>query len=134
METERTLPVTRTALMLVSLAALTACSGQMASGPNAISAAFSDAFADTPFADGQAISVLVGNDDPLRRFDSFRLVPCQDGQAVCGGSDRGRAGTLTLESGQYVVRGAYPGRDFYLDRNGDGFMGRGGVLVPLAWN
>ena len=126
--------MTRTALMTLALAALTGCSGQLADGPKAIGAAFSDAFRDTPFADGQAVSVLVSNPDPLRRIDSFRLVPCQDGRAVCGGSDRGRAGTLTLEDGQYVVRGAYAGRDFYLDRNGDGFMRRGGVLVPLAWN
>ena len=120
--------------MILALAALSACSGPLSDGPTAIRAAVTDAFADTPFADGQAVSVLVANPDPLRRIDSFRLVPCQNGQAVCGGSDRGRAGALTLEDGQYVVRGAYAGRDFYLDRNGDGFMGRGGVLVPLAWN
>ena len=128
------MPVTRTALMIIALAALSACSGQLADGPNAIGAAVTDAFADTPFADGQAVSVLVADPDPLARIDSFRLVPCQEGRAICGGSAQGRAGTLTLEGGQYVVRGAYAGRDFYLDRNGDGFMGQGGVLVPLAWN
>ena len=128
------MPVTRYALMTLVAVALVACSGQLADSPKAIGAAFSDAFRDTPFTDGQSITVLVSDADPLRRIESFRLVPCHDGKAVCGGSTLGRAGTLTLEGGQYVVRGAYAGRDFYLDRNGDGFMGRGDVLVPLAWN
>lgn len=124
----------RTALMTLVVATLGACTGPLSDAPNAMQAAFTDAFRDTPFADGQSVTVLVADPDPLRRIQSFRLVPCQEGKAVCGGSGTGRAGTLTLEGGQYVVRGAYAGRDFYLDPNGDGFMGRGTVLVPLAWN
>lgn len=126
--------MTRYALMTLALATLGACTGPLSDGPNAIGTAFTDAFRDTPFADGQVVTVLVADPDPLRTIQSFSLVPCQNGRAVCGGSARGQAGALTLEDGQYVVRGAYPGRDFYLDRNGDGFMGRGTVLVPLAWN
>lgn len=121
---------------LMTLAALTvsACTGPLADGPNATKAAFADAFTDTPFEDGATVTVLVRDTDPLRTIQTFNLVPCQGGKAVCGGSARGAAGTLTLEGRQYVVRGAYTGRDFYLDPNGDGFMGRGTVLVPLAWN
>ena len=126
--------MTRHAFLILATALMAACSGPLGDSPRAMRAAVTDAFRDTPFMDGQAISVLVRNDDPLRRIDSFRLVPCQDGKAVCGGAATGRPGVLTLENGQYVVRGAYPGRDFYLDPNGDGFMGRNGVLVPLAWN
>ncbi|WP_386679207.1 hypothetical protein [Loktanella sp. R86503] len=121
---------------LTTLAALLlgACTGPLSDAPNATGAAFTDAFADTPFEDGAAVTVLVRDTDPLRTIQSFKLVPCQGGKAVCGGSSSGAAGVLTLEGGQYVVRGAYAGRDFYLDRNGDGFMGRGSVLTPLAWN
>lgn len=125
--------MTRYALMTLAAVLLTACADG-AGRPDPLGAAFSDAFLDTPFADGQSVTVLVSDPDPLRQIASFRLVPCQDGKAVCGGSAQGPAGLLTLEDGQYVVRGAYAGRDFYLDRNGDGFMGRGTVLVPLAWN
>ena len=124
----------KTAVMTLAAATLAACTGPLSDGPNATAAAFNDTFRDTPFSDGQPVSVLVNDPDPLRTIQTFALVPCQNGRAVCGGSNRGRAGLLTLEGGQYVVRGAYAGRDFYLDRNGDGFMGRGGVLVPLAWN
>ena len=124
----------RYAPMILAVLALTACEGRLGDSPRAIAAAATDALADRPFVDGQAVTVLVADPDPLRRIRSFTLVPCQAGRAVCGGSATGRAGTLTLENGQYVVRGAYAGRDFYLDPNGDGFMGQGGVLVPLAWN
>ena len=122
------------ALMTFAALTVSACTGFLSDGPVAMQGAFSDAFRDTPFADGAAVTVLVKDKDPLRTIQSFSLVPCQGGNAICGGSDRGNAGTLTLEGGQYVVRGAYTGRDFYLDPNGDGFMGRGIVLVPLAWN
>jgi hypothetical protein len=122
------------ALMTLAAWTLAACTGPLSDAPNATVAAFTDAFTDTPFEDGAAVTVLVRDTDPLRTIQSFKLVPCQGGKAVCGGSDRGTAGALTLEGRQYVVRGAYAGRDFYLDPNGDGFMGRGTVLVPLAWN
>lgn len=121
-------------LTALALTALGACSGPLSDGPTATAAAFNDAFRDTPFADGAPISVIVNDPDPLRKIGTYSFVPCQQGKAVCAGSVTGQAGTLTLEDGQYVVRGTYPGRVFYLDRGGDGFMGVDGVLVPLAWN
>ncbi len=129
------LPLIASAALALSLAA---CSGPLSDGPVATVAAFNDAFFDTPFDTG-AVSVLVRDANPLRVIQTYTMVPCREGAAICGGSAKGPAGVLTLQDGQYIVTGAYPGRTFYLDRNGDGFMGVGTpgadqVLVPLAWN
>lgn len=120
-------------LLPLVFTALAACTGPLAEGPTATAAAFNDAFRDTPFDTG-AVTVLVSDPNPLRMLQSFTLVPCQNDTAICGGSPLGRAGTLAMQNGQYVVTGAYPGRTFYLDRGGDGFMQENGILVPLAWN
>ena len=119
-------------LPLVCLA-LAACTGPLSDAPNATAAAFNDAFRDTPFDSG-AVTVLVRDPKPLRMIQSYTLVPCQNGAAVCGGSPLGRTGSLSMQDGQYVVTGAYPGRTFYLGRGGDGFLQENGILVPLAWN
>ncbi len=121
-------------LIALALTALAACTGPVADGPSATARAVTDAFSDTPFADGMPVSVIVNDPNPLRKIQTFSFAPCQEGKAVCAGSTTGRAGTLTLEDGQYVVRGTYPGRVFFLDRNGDGFMQVSGLLLPLAWN
>ncbi|SEM61816.1 hypothetical protein SAMN04488003_102132 [Loktanella fryxellensis] len=125
-------------LIAAALIALSACAADIAPGVPVTGRAIADAFFDTPFADGQSVAVLVKDPDPLRVIQTYRLVPCQDGRAVCAAGDPRFAGTLTLENGQYVVRESYPGRVFYLDRNGDGFMGvqtgAQQVLTPLAWN
>ncbi|MCF7699288.1 hypothetical protein [Loktanella sp. M215] len=117
-----------------ALVALAACSTSAGDGPKAVGAAFTDAFRDTPFTDGMPISAITRDANPLRTIQTYTFVPCQQGRAVCAETATGRAGTLTLEKNQYVVRGAYPGRTFYFDRNGDGFMQVGQVLTPLAWN
>ncbi|SHF56505.1 hypothetical protein SAMN05444339_10835 [Loktanella atrilutea] len=121
-------------LIALALVALGACSTSFGDGPRAIGAAATDAFGDTPFTDGVAISAITRDPNPLRTIQTYKFVPCQQGRAVCGDSSTGRPGILTLEDGQYVVRGAYPGKTFYFDRNGDGFMQVGQVLTPLAWN
>lgn len=123
----------RTAAALIAMT-LAACTGPLSDGPNATVAAVQDAFSDIPFADGQVVSVIANDPDPLRTIDTYTLVPCQEGRAVCSGSSTGSAGALTLEDGIYVVRGAYGNRVFYLNKGGDGFMQEGNLLKPIAWN
>ncbi len=65
--------------------------------------------------------------------ETFNLVPCQGGQAICGGGETGPAGTLSRSSGFLVVQGLY-GRTFWLANGGEGYVQRGDVLWSLAWN
>lgn len=67
------------------------------------------------------------------RVETFDLVPCQGGRAICAGSDRGPAGTLARTPDWFVVRGLY-GRTFWLSHGGDGYVQRGNVLWSLAWS
>jgi hypothetical protein len=65
--------------------------------------------------------------------ETFNLVPCHGGRAVCGGSESGPAGTLSRTADFLVVQGLY-GRTFWLANGGEGYVQRGSVLWSLAWN
>ncbi len=82
---------------------------------------------EAPFSDG-AVSVVTA--EPDGDMGTYALVPCRDGGAVCLGR---QALPLSAVAGHYVVAG--PGRDqsFHLMPGGDGFMTRGAVRYPLAW-
>lgn len=92
--------------------------------------AFEQAFSRAPFADGAIAVTAPGG---LGEIDTYRLVPCQGGAAICGGSESGRAGQLSRTPDWFVVTGLY-GRTFWLSYGGDGYVERDGRYVPLAWN
>jgi len=85
---------------------------------------------DTPFDSGP-VSVVATERGEL---NTYTLVPCRGDTHICGGSAHGRAGHLRTGLTADVVTGAYPGRIFHLSPGGDGFLERGGHVVPLAWN
>jgi len=102
-------------------------------GDARLDAATHNAFAawafDLPFAAGSVYVVAPREGEMV----TFKLVPCRDGTRICGGSPHGPAGHLRRGADFYEVRGAYPGRDFYLSPNGDGYLRRGNTDLPLAW-
>ncbi|EYD73001.1 hypothetical protein [Limimaricola hongkongensis] len=91
---------------------------------------FAAEFAEPPFSEG-IVSVIT--EDGQGRMATYRLVPCQQGRAICVG---GRAGQLSRAGDTYVVSGV-GGKSFHLQTGGDGFVTYGGKTargqVPLAW-
>lgn len=108
----------------------------------------------TPVAPGQAPPLpvaylggvdLPGGEAPFERgalaavareggfVESFNLVPCQGGRAVCGGGETGPVGTVSRTEDFVVVQGLY-GRTFWLANGGEGYVQQGDVLWSLAWN
>lgn len=92
--------------------------------------AYAAAYSETPFANG-ALSVVAAESDRMR---TYTLVPCRGGTAICAGTARGRAGTLTVTPDYHVVRGLYGNRVFYLSPGGDGAVMRGAQGFALAWD
>jgi hypothetical protein len=93
--------------------------------------AYAQSYSETPFALG-SMDIVATEGDNLR---TFRLVPCRNGTAICSGSARGQAGTLTRSPDYWIVRGLYGGRTFYLSPGGDGAIWYGNNrAVALAWN
>lgn len=92
--------------------------------------AYAAAYSETPFANG-AMSVVSAEADRMRTYSLF---PCRGGAAICAGSARGHAGTLTVTPDYHVVRGLYGNRTFYLSPGGDGAVMRGTHGFPLAWD
>ncbi len=86
-------------------------------------------FGEAPFARGALAAVAREGGF----VETFTLVPCRGGQAVCAGSQDGPAGTLSRAQGFLVVQGLY-GRTFWLANGGEGYVQRGDVLWSLAWN
>ena len=125
-----------TILCLTALAACTQTPPDPRLGPTRteqIKTAYAEAFGDTPFEDGTTIRIVAPDPDPVRALQTFALVPCRDGVAICGGGAHGPAATVSAVDGRTRITGAYPGVDFYLDRGGSGYLSRNGVNVPLAW-
>lgn len=87
-------------------------------------------FEERPFVNG-TIAIVASENGELR---TYRLVPCQNGTAICQGSDRGRAVQLRVTPDHYIVSGLYGGRTFFLRPGGGGTLRRGNVDMPLAWN
>ncbi|WP_210528665.1 hypothetical protein [Rubellimicrobium arenae] len=89
---------------------------------------FEQSFTEAPFAKG-AMSVVATENGELQTYD---LVPCQGGAAICAGSLTGPAVRLVRTPDWSVVQGLY-GRTFWLSHGGDGYLERNGQLVPLTW-
>ena len=89
---------------------------------------FEQSMTEAPFSSG-ALAVVAAQGDEV---ESYRLVPCQGGAAICGGGSTGPAGRLVRTPDWFVVQGLY-GRTFWLSYGGDGYLERNGQLVPLAW-
>lgn len=126
----------KAAFVAVALTALTACA-ETALTPESLTfdtitrdtdRAVSLGFRQMPFAQGP-LSVVVAE---RGRLLTYRLVPCQEGRAICAGTARGRAGGLQITPDHYIVTGLY-GRIFFLSPGGDGWLRHGNVDVPLAW-
>ncbi|MGZ9809245.1 hypothetical protein ACXN5S_02155 [Pseudoroseicyclus sp. H15] len=91
---------------------------------------FVQAGLEMPFADGQAISAVAASDLGM---DTFRLVPCRGGAAICAGSATGPVGTTRTTPDYLVVSGLY-GVELWLSPGGDGaVLYPSGTAVPLAW-
>ncbi|MCC5973351.1 MAG: hypothetical protein JJT81_04795 [Rubellimicrobium sp.] len=127
----------RVVLWGLALAALAACAETdlphegfaFGSITREVDRAVSAGFRHMPFSQGP-VSVLVTERGRLR---TYRLVPCQDGRAICAGTPQGRAGGLQITPDHYVVTGLY-GRTFILSPGGNGRMRVGDVDLPLAWD
>ena len=98
--------------------------------PLAVQDQYAATFQDLPFDTGP-VTVLTEEHGELH---SYTLAPCHGGARVCANSFRGRAGSVVFADGHYVVRGTHAGRTFHLSPGGDGYMVRGGVETPLAWD
>ena len=122
-------------LLVLLLAACAQTAPDPRLGPTRVAqaqAAFDEAFRDRPFAEGP-VSIVAAAPGPIRALQTFQLVPCRDGQSVCGANAHGPVATLGTLDGRLVVAGAYPGVRFHLGPNGSGFVERAGVFEPLAW-
>jgi hypothetical protein len=95
-----------------------------------VSRSFEANFAEKPFVNG-TIAIVARENGELR---TYRLVPCQNGAAICMGSNRGPAAQLRVTADHYIVSGLYGNRTFFLRPGGGGTLRRGGIDVPLAWN
>lgn len=120
--------------MILAALTLTACApGEPLTwkqNPVQVQRAWANAFSDQPFDTGP-VTILAAEHGELH---SYTLAPCQSGQRVCAGSANGRAAVLQWTPDYAVVSGAYAGRTFYLSPGGDGWMRRGGVDTPIAWD
>ena len=93
---------------------------------------FAPEYAERPFEKGP-MSVIAPTGDG--RMATWRLIPCQEGRAICVD---GHAGQLSAAGDTYVVSGVH-GRSFHLETGGGGFVTRSGggkfadVQAPLAW-
>jgi hypothetical protein len=95
------------------------------------SRAYALAFSEYPFERG-VIDIVADEGNQLR---TFRMVVCQQGQAVCANSIRGPVGQVTQEPDYMIVRGLFGGRTFYLSPGGDGAIYYGNQRASaLAWN
>lgn len=90
---------------------------------------FDRTFTEEPFARGPLAVVAREG----REFQTFSLVPCEGGAAICAGSTQGPAGRLSRTPEYFVVDGLY-GRRFWLSYGGDGYVERAGTYIPLAWD
>lgn len=95
-----------------------------------VARSFDATFSETPFVNGP-IAVVTTENGELR---SYRLIPCQDGRAICSGLVRGQAAQLQVTADHYIVSGLYGDRTFFLRPGGGGTMRRASGDVPLAWN
>lgn len=119
----------RIALGCIALGALAACGGKPLPAfwdSDAYQAYYAENFQKHPFDDGP-VSIITEERGEMR---TFALKPCDGGSHVCGA----RAAQVVKETHYYVIAGAYHGRTFYLSPGGDGWVKRGDVLTPLAWN
>ena len=87
------------------------------------------ASSEAPFERG-AMAVVAPDGGTLR---TWRLVPCQGGQAVCAWSESGPAGRLSRTPDYVVVSGLF-GVTFWLSYAGDGYVERDHAFTPLTWN
>ncbi|MBB3711180.1 hypothetical protein FHS00_000742 [Limimaricola variabilis] len=93
---------------------------------------FEPEYAERPFEKGP-MSVIAP--DPQGDMATWRLIPCQGGQAICV---NGHAGRLSMAEDTYVVSGVH-GMSFHLETGGGGFVTRSGGgkfapwKAPLAW-
>jgi hypothetical protein len=87
-------------------------------------------FAETPFVNGSVAVVTTENG----RLRTYRLVPCQNGTAICSGLHHRAAVQPQVTRDHTIVSGLYGDRTFFLRPGGGGTMRRGGVDFPLAWN
>ncbi|NDV02746.1 hypothetical protein [Pseudoroseicyclus tamaricis] len=66
-------------------------------------------------------------------MDTYVLVPCRNGTAICAGSTAGPAGNVRTTEDYVVVAGLY-GVELWLSPGGDGaVLYPSGAAVPLAW-
>lgn len=103
--------------------------GEVPPLPPALGGVIELPFGEVPFARG-ALSAVAREGGFV---ETFTLVPCRGGQAVCAGGEDGPAGTLSRTRDFLVVQGLY-GRTFWLANGGEGYVQRGDVLWSLAWN
>ena len=83
-----------------------------------------------PFEGGQTVTAIAASDFGV---DTFSLVPCRGGAAICAGSATGPAGTTRTTADYLIVSGLY-GVELWLSPGGDGsVLYPGGTAVPLAW-
>ncbi|ADO43458.1 hypothetical protein [Ketogulonicigenium vulgare] len=80
-----------------------------------------------PFKHGPISVIAPGANGAVQ---TYTLVPCQDGAAVCSGS---AIGAVSVDGLTTVVSGLY-GRTFYLGMGGHGVIDAGGVQSVLAWD
>jgi len=86
---------------------------------------------EVPFARG-AMSVIATEAGAL---ETWRLVPCREGRAVCAWSVTGAAGRIERADGTWIISGLFGNRTFELRPAGGGVIRyANGATVPLAWN
>lgn len=116
-------------LSAVGLMGLSACFGEPVAPqgyPIEVQRFYADTFQDAPFDVG-AVSVLTEEHGELH---TYQLRPCLSGTRICGS----RTGALERTADHFIVRGAYPGRTFYLSAGGGGYLLSNGRQIQLAWN
>lgn len=95
-------------------------------------APFEPEYAERPFQMGPMSVIAPGRDGHMA---TWRLIPCQEGRAICV---NGHAGRLSVAGDTYVVSGVH-GMSFHLETGGGGFVTRSGggkfadLQAPLAW-
>ncbi|MGR3465178.1 hypothetical protein [Limimaricola sp.] len=93
---------------------------------------FEPEYAEAPFEMGPMSVIAPDRDGDMA---TWRLIPCQQGRAICV---NGHAGRLSVAGDTYVVSGVH-GMSFHLETGGGGFVTRSGggkfadARAPLAW-